>query len=69
MLRRVKAQTNHSPLTLLQHARVDRAKRLLTSTNRSLARITEDVGYSDVATFSRLFARRVGETPARYRRR
>ena len=69
LLRRVKAQTNQSPLTLLQHARVEKAKRLLTGTTRSLARITEDVGYSDVATFSRLFARRVGETPARYRRR
>lgn len=69
LLRRVKAQTGQSPLTLLQHARVEKAKRLLTGTTRSLARITEDVGYSDVATFSRLFARHVGETPARYRRR
>lgn len=69
MLRRVKAETGQSPLTLLQDARVDKAKRLLTGTTRSLARITEEVGYSDVATFSRLFARRVGETPARYRRR
>ena len=69
LLRRVKAETNQSPLTLLQDARVEKAKRLLTSTTRSLARITEDVGYADVATFSRLFASRVGETPARYRRR
>jgi transcriptional regulator GlxA family with amidase domain len=69
LLRRVKAETGMSPLTLLQHARVDKAKLLLTGTTHSLARITEEVGYSDVATFSRLFASRVGETPARFRRR
>lgn len=69
LLRRVKAETGQSPLALLQAARVDKARRLLTSTRWSLARITEEVGYTDVATFSRLFASRVGESPARYRRR
>lgn len=69
LLRRVKAETGTSPLTLLQRARVDKAKRLLNSTTHSLAHITEAVGYSDVATFSRLFAGVVGETPARFRRR
>lgn len=69
LLRRIKAETGTSPLTLLQRARVDKAKQLLTSTTHSLACITEAVGYSDVATFSRLFAGVVGETPARFRRR
>jgi transcriptional regulator GlxA family with amidase domain len=69
LLRRVKAETGQSPLTLLQHARVDTAKKLLSTTTRSIARITEDIGYSDVATFSRLFAKYVGETPAKYRHR
>lgn len=69
LLRRVKAETGTSPLTLLQRARVDKAKQLLTSTTHSMACITEAVGYSDVATFSRLFAGVVGETPARFRRR
>lgn len=69
LLRRIKAETGQSPLTLLQTARVEKARRLLTSTAWSVARITEEIGYTDVATFSRLFASRVGETPARYRRR
>jgi transcriptional regulator GlxA family with amidase domain len=69
LLRRVKAETGQSPLALLQHARVDKAKKLLSTSTHSVASITEDVGYSDVATFSRLFARQVGETPAKYRRR
>lgn len=69
LLRRVKAETGQSPLALLQQARVEKAKQLLTGTAWSVARITEEIGYTDVATFSRLFASQVGETPARYRRR
>ena len=69
LMRRVKAETGHSPLTLLQEARINQAKQLLQTTNWSIAKIVEEVGYSDVATFSRLFTREVGETPARYRAR
>lgn len=69
LLRRVKAETGQSPLTMLQQARVEKAKQLLQGSNASLARIVEEVGYADVATFSRLFAAQVGETPAKYRRR
>lgn len=69
LLRRVKAQTGDSPLGLLQQARVEKAKQLLGDRARSIAQITEAVGYADVPTFARLFASRVGETPARYRRR
>ena len=67
LMRRVKAETGQSPLTLLQQARVQHAKQLLQSTAWSIAKIVEAVGYSDVATFSRLFVREVGQTPARYR--
>lgn len=69
LMRRVKAETGHSPLTLLQHARVDKARQLLASTRWSVARITQEVGYSDAATFAQLFARRVGEPPSAFRRR
>lgn len=69
LMRRVKAETGHSPLTLLQQARINQAKQLLQSTTWSIAKIVEEVGYSDVATFSRLFTREVGETPACYRAR
>jgi AraC-like DNA-binding protein len=68
-MRRVKSETGHSPLTLLQQERVNQAKHLLHTTTWSLEKIVETVGYSDTATFTRLFTREVGETPARYRRR
>jgi transcriptional regulator GlxA family with amidase domain len=69
LMRRVKAESGHSPLTLLQQARINQAKQLLQSTSWSIAKIVGEVGYSDIATFSRLFSREVGETPARYRAR
>ena len=69
LLRRVKTETGQTPLVLLQTARVEKAKHLLHATQWSLARITEAVGYTDAASFTRLFKRLVGESPARYRRR
>ena len=69
LLRRVKADTGASPLVLLQNARIEKAKQMLSSGNTSLARIMEEVGYQDVAAFSRLFSRIVGGSPATYRRR
>jgi transcriptional regulator GlxA family with amidase domain len=69
LLRRVKAETGHSPLNLLQQARVGKAKQLLSTTRWNIQKIVEAVGYTDVATFTRLFAKQVGDTPARYRRR
>jgi transcriptional regulator GlxA family with amidase domain len=67
LMRRVKAETGHSPLTLLQQARIQQAKLMLQSTSWSIAKIVDTVGYTDIATFSRLFVREVGQTPARYR--
>ena len=68
MLRRLKAETGQSPLEYLQGERINMAKRLLESGSFSLARITERVGYVDVATFSTLFKRFAGQSPAQYRR-
>lgn len=68
LMRRVKDETGLSPLTLLQHARVEQAKQLLLKTNWSIARVTESVGYQDQVSFSRLFSRLVGASLAGYRR-
>jgi transcriptional regulator GlxA family with amidase domain len=68
LLRRYREQAGGTPLSWLQQARVQKARHWLESSRKSLAQIVEDVGYEDVATFSRLFLRHVGETPASYRR-
>lgn len=68
MLRRLKAETGQTPLAYLQGERINLAKRLLESGTASVAQITERVGYLDVATFSTLFKRLAGQSPAQYRR-
>lgn len=68
LMRRVKEETGLSPLTLLQHARVEQAKRLLLQTTWSIARVTESVGYQDQVSFGRLFRRLVGASLSAYRR-
>lgn len=67
LMRRVKEETGLSPLTLLQQARVEEAKRLLLRTNWGILRITESVGYQDQVSFGRLFRRVVGVSLANYR--
>ena len=69
LIRRVKAETGKSPLTLLQEARVEKSKSLLRGSNWPIVRIVEAVGYSDVVSFTRLFTKIVGETPTKYRHR
>lgn len=69
LMRRAKAETGKSPLALLQEARVEHAKRLLRDGDWPIIRVVEAVGYADVVSFTRLFARLVGETPAKYRQR
>jgi len=68
LLRRYKEETGLTPLAWLQQVRIGKAKRLLEVSAMSLGEVVEKVGYQDVATFSRLFVRHVGESPARYRR-
>jgi transcriptional regulator GlxA family with amidase domain len=68
LLRRYKQETGATPLLWLQQARVQKAQKLLEGSRMGLGQIVSEVGYEDVATFSRLFLRHVGESPARYRR-
>ena len=50
-------------------ARLDLARDLLARGDRSVTTVCLDVGFSSLGSFSRLFTRRVGETPSAYRRR
>lgn len=47
--------------------RHDRAVRLLTSTDTSLAAIAHELGYSEPSSFNRAFKRHTGVTPGAYR--
>jgi len=69
LLRRFKSECGESPLCYLRRMRIEAAKHLLVSTTLSVSAITERAGYEDTSTFVRMFNRRVGHTPARYRQR
>ncbi len=69
LLRRYRADTGSTPLRWLQQARVERARQLLERGGLSLGQVVSAVGYEDVATFSRLFRRHVGQPPGDFRRR
>jgi transcriptional regulator GlxA family with amidase domain len=67
--RRFIAATGYPPMEYVQSLRVEEAKQILETEHRSVDEIGHDVGYDDPAYFHRLFKRKVGLTPARYRRK
>jgi transcriptional regulator GlxA family with amidase domain len=69
LIRRFNAAQGHSPLTYLQHLRIDTARALLEVGDLSVERIAVYVGYTDTSSFTRLFRARMGLTPGTYRAR
>ncbi|NOU88768.1 helix-turn-helix domain-containing protein [Paenibacillus sp. LMG 31460] len=51
----------------MNRIRIDQAKLLLNEQTRSLADIAQEVGYSDVTTFGRIFKKMEGITPGKYK--
>jgi len=67
--RRFKAATGYAPVDYVQALRVEEAKEMLETTAEPTDAVASAVGYEDPAFFRRLFKRRTGMTPARYRQR
>lgn len=67
--RRFARATGMSPLDYVQTLRLEEAKQMLETTDESIESVAMQVGYEDSSFFSRLFRRRVGITPAQYRKR
>ncbi len=67
--RRFKTVTGDSPLQYLQRVRVEAAKRIMETENRSFAEIVYAVGYEDVSFFRKIFTQITGLTPGTYRRK
>jgi transcriptional regulator GlxA family with amidase domain len=69
LLRHFRTHHGTTPQQHIQHLRVERAKALLESTHLSFEEIVERCGYSDAASFRRLFKRDTAMTPGDYRER
>jgi transcriptional regulator GlxA family with amidase domain len=67
--RRFKAATGYAPMDYVHRLRIEEAKQLLESTATATDEIARQVGYRVPTFFRRLFKRRTGVTPARYRQR
>jgi AraC-like DNA-binding protein len=57
-----------TPIVYLNRYRISRARLLLETSQHSVTEIALDVGFTDLANFSRAFHREVGMTPNAYRR-
>jgi AraC-like DNA-binding protein len=55
-----------TPTDHIHRLRIDRARVLFRSTNRSIERVGAEVGFSDARYFRRIFKRRVGLTPRQF---
>jgi transcriptional regulator GlxA family with amidase domain len=66
--RRFKDATGKTPLDFLQQARLQTGQNLLMFTNRSVEDICYDIGYDDIGAFYKLFRRRLGISPHKFRK-
>ncbi len=69
LLRHFRTHHGVTPVAHIQHLRVERAKALLETTHLSFDEIVERCGYSDSASFRKLFKRATAITPGDYRER
>jgi len=67
--RRFRSATGYSPMDYVQTLRVEEAKQSLESEGLPIDEIAYTLGYEDPAFFRRLFKKRTGVTPGRYRQR
>ena len=63
-----KEMTGQSPTEFVIYSRIDRAKALLITSDLSIAEISREVGYPNSSNLITLFTRRVGCSPAQFRR-
>jgi transcriptional regulator GlxA family with amidase domain len=67
-LRAFRAAFGETPHDFLTRLRLERAKELLTISNRPVTEICFDVGFTSLGSFSTLFRRYAGMSPAQFRR-
>jgi signal transduction histidine kinase/CheY-like chemotaxis protein len=65
--RKIKALTNYTPVELIRQLRLKQARKLLTSTQKSISEIAYEVGFSSPAYFTKCYRTAFGETPSELR--
>jgi transcriptional regulator GlxA family with amidase domain len=67
--RRFARATGMTPLEYVHTLRLEEAKHMLETSEMAVEAVANEVGYEDTSFFGRLFRRKVGLTPAQYRKR
>jgi transcriptional regulator GlxA family with amidase domain len=67
--RRFARATGMSPMEYVHTLRLEESKHMLETTDLPVEAVANQAGYEDASFFSRLFRRKVGLTPAQYRKR
>ena len=67
LYRKVKALTGQTPVELLRKARLEKAKLLLLKTERSVAEIAYEVGFTSPSYFNKCFKDEFGKSPGESR--
>lgn len=65
--RKIKALTNYSPVELIRNLRLKRARKLLTTTDKSISEIAYEIGFSTPAYFTKCYRDVYGHTPTEAR--
>jgi two-component system response regulator YesN len=63
-----KKETGFTFLEYLSNIRMNKSKELLKETNKNIAAVCEEVGYSDVKYFTRSFKKHTGLKPNEFRK-
>lgn len=67
--RKIKALTNFTPVEIIRDVRVKLARKLLTTTDKTVSEIAYEVGFTTPAYFSKCYKDAYGESPSDLRRR
>lgn len=69
LYRKIKALTNYSPVELLRIARLKKAASLLASSEKTVAEITYEVGFTSPSYFTKCYKEYFGESPTEFLKR
>ena len=63
-----KSETGQGFMEYLQHARIEKAKKMLKETRIRISDIAQAVGYRDLKFFNKIFRKETSVTPSEYRK-